>query len=145
MKKIIEGRVYNTETAKLLGEFSYSNRRDFNYFSEELYRTKSGAYFLYGEGGPASRYSKQVEQNSWTGGEEIRAMSPQGARAWAEEHLDADEYAEIFGEPDEASDERDALNVSIPTALKFKLDRIREETGKSLTQIVEEILEAHFA
>lgn len=141
MKKIIEGRVYNTETAKLLGEYTYSNRRDFNYYSEELYRTKSGAYFIYGEGGPASRYSKQVEQNSWTGGREIKAMSPQGARAWAEEHLDADEYAEIFGEPDEAGDERVALNLTISASTKAKLERMREETGRSISQIVEDMIE----
>ncbi len=140
MKKIIEGRVYNTETAKLLGKYSYSNRTDINYFSEKLYRTKSGAYFLYGEGGPASRYSKQVEQNSWTGGEEIRAMSPQGARAWAEEHLDADEYAEIFGEPEEAGDERVALNLTVSAVAKAKLEGMREDTGKSMSQIVEDMI-----
>lgn len=140
MKKIIEGRVYNTETAKLLGEFSYSNSRDFNYFTEELYRTKSGAYFLYGEGGPASRYSKQVEQNSWTGGCDIRSMSPQGARAWAEEHLDADEYEEIFGEPEEAGDDRVPLNLSVSAKTKAKLEIMREDSGKSISQIVENII-----
>lgn len=140
MKKIIEGRVYNTETAKLLGEYSYSNRTDINYFSEKLYRTKSGAYFLYGEGGPASRYSKQVGQNRWTGGEEIRAMSPQGARAWAKEHLDADKYAEIFGEPEDASDERVPLNLTISAAARTKLERMREDTGKSMSQIVEDMI-----
>lgn len=140
MKKIIEGRVYNTETAKLLGEFSYSNSRDFNHFTEELYRTKSGAYFIHGEGGPASRYSKQVEQNSWTGGQEIRAVSPQGARAWAEANLTADEYAEIFGEPEEAGDERVALNLTVSATTKAKLEKMREDTGKSMSQIVEDII-----
>jgi hypothetical protein len=140
MKKIIEGRVYNTETAKFLGSYQHSHRNDFSFYKEELYRTKSGAYFLYGEGGPASRYSKQVEQNRWTGGEEIRAMSPQGARAWAEEHLDADKYAEIFGEPEEAGDERVALNLTISAATKAKLEKMREDTGKSMSQIVEDMI-----
>lgn len=140
MKKIIEGRVYNTETAKFLGSYQHSYRNDFSFYKEELYRTKSGAYFLYGEGGPASRYSKQVGQNRWTGGEEIRAMSPQGARAWAEEHLDADKYAEIFGEPEEASDERVPLNLTISAAAKTKLERMREDTGKSMSQIVEDMI-----
>jgi len=146
VKRIIEGRMYNTETAKLLaGGSNGLPRNDFYYWEEDLYRTKSGAYFLHGRGGPASRYAVSSGQNSWSGGQQIIPLPAEQAREWAEEMLTAEEYAEIFGEPDEASDERDALNVSIPTALKFKLDRIREETGKSLTQIVEEILEAHFA
>ena len=67
-------------------------------------------------------------------------MSPQGARAWAEEHLDADKYAEIFGEPEEASDERVALNLTISATTKAKLEKMREDTGKSMSQIVEDMI-----
>ena len=145
MKKIIEGRQYNTETARLLGKgYSKYPRNDFNFWQEALYLTKSGAYFIHGEGGPASRYSVSSGNNSWSGGEKILPLSPSDARDWAEELLDAEEYAKIFGEPDEASDEREVLNVSISANLKFKIDREREETGKTLSQIVEEILAEKF-
>lgn len=36
MKQIINGKLYNTETASYIG----SNRSDFHYFEEELYRKK---------------------------------------------------------------------------------------------------------
>jgi hypothetical protein len=41
----------------------------FRWVCEELYRKRTGEYFLYGEGGPMSKYSRQVEQNGWAEGE----------------------------------------------------------------------------
>ena len=49
MKKIIEGKTYNTETALLLGDWQNLWKGDYHYCREELYRTKKGTYFLYGE------------------------------------------------------------------------------------------------
>src|SRR5690606_40408270 len=71
MKKIINGKRYDTETAQFIGSASYSNRTDFRFWSEELYRKKTGEFFLYGEGGPASKYGRKIEQNTWSGGEQI--------------------------------------------------------------------------
>ena len=51
MKKIINGKMYNTETAKYCGGYEFSNCGDFNYVCEELYQKKTGELFLYGEGG----------------------------------------------------------------------------------------------
>ena len=43
MKKIIDGRMYNTETAKCVGEWSNAGTwRDFNHMEEALYRKKNG-------------------------------------------------------------------------------------------------------
>ncbi|SHK06544.1 hypothetical protein SAMN02745975_03562 [Geosporobacter subterraneus DSM 17957] len=47
MKKIINRKVYNTETAELLGKYWNSlGNDDFNYLHEELYITKKGNMFL---------------------------------------------------------------------------------------------------
>ena len=51
MKKIINGRLYNTESAKKVGY--YNNGRiynDFSFFEETLYRKRTGEFFLHGEG-----------------------------------------------------------------------------------------------
>lgn len=142
MKKIINGALYNTDTAKLLGEWcSNYNPSDFSFCEEKLYRTKSGKYFLYGSGGPMSKYSRSIGDNNWSGGEHIEPMSPAAAREWAEEHLSADEYSEIFGEPDEAGDYREALSISVPAETKRKLEKMRENTGKSISQIIEEMVD----
>lgn len=97
MKKIINGKMYNTETAALKGLDSYSNTRDFAYWLEELYQKKTGEFFLYGKGGANSKYSRSCGQNEWCGGEDIIPMTVEEARAWAEKHLNADEYQDVFG------------------------------------------------
>lgn len=139
MKKVIDGKLYNTETAKCLGEWGNNlGGNDLNFLRESLYLTKSGAYFLHGEGGANTRYSVTVGNNSWSGGETIKPMSPVSAREWAEEHLTADEYTEIFGEPDEASDTKVTLNLTVSAEFKNMLIKMREETVKSISQIIEE-------
>lgn len=102
MKKIINGKMYNTETAKVLGT-AYSNAavNSFEYWEETLYKKKTGEYFLYGHGGAASQYARRVDANSWSDGDGFTPLTESGAKIWAEKYLDVDEYCEIFGEPEE--------------------------------------------
>lgn len=101
MKKIINGKVYNTETAKeLASRWNGRSERDFNCITETLYRKKTGEYFLHGEGGPNTSYAKRFG-NSWGYGERIIPYTEEEAKAWAEKHLDGDEYIDIFGEVEE--------------------------------------------
>ena len=102
MKKIVNGKKYDTETAKAIAYYSApGDVRDFAYFEETLYRKKTGEYFLYGKGGPASVYSRSCGQNEWAGDEKIKPFTEYEARAWAERCVDADEYEAIFGEVEE--------------------------------------------
>ena len=101
MKKIINGRLYNTKTATLMGTASYSYPGNFEYWKEDLYRKKTGEFFLCGEGGPMTKYSRKTGQNEWSGGEEIIPLTVEEAQEWAERYLDADEYEEIFGKVEE--------------------------------------------
>jgi hypothetical protein len=101
MKKIINGKKYDTETAKELA------RRDngfgcseFDYVEETLYRKRTGEFFLYGTGGAASRYSTHCG-NMWYGDERIMPLTEEEAKEWCEEYLDGDEYEGIFGEVEE--------------------------------------------
>ena len=139
MKRIINGKMYDTNTAKFLGSDSYSNGRDFHNWSEELYQKRTGEFFLYGEGGPMSRYARSCGDNSWSGGEDIIPLSVGKAREWAEEHLSADEYGEIFGIPDEG-DEVVTLHVQIPAAIGAKLKTGAAEAGTSVKAYVEKLL-----
>ena len=101
MKKIINGRMYNTETAKMVGEWNNGRYGDFGYCSESLYQKKTGEFFLYGEGGPMSKYVVSCGSNSWGGGEMITPLNEKEAKQWSEHHITADEYENIFGEVDE--------------------------------------------
>lgn len=139
MKKIINNKLYNTETARELGQDSYSNYTDFNYWHEVLYQKRTGEFFLYGEGGPMSRYARSIDQNSWSGGEKIMPLSAANARQWAEEHLDADDYEAIFGLPDEDA-EKVMLSVQLPADLSALIRQNAADRGISLTAYVEEAL-----
>ena len=140
MKKIINGKLYDTTTAKSIGSDSYSNRREFNYWYEELYQKRTGEFFLYGEGGPMSRYARTIGQNEWSGGEEIMPLSYSKAREWAEKHLTVDECTEAFGVPDEDAEDA-VLHAKIPAQIMAKLKTKSAESGESVTKIINDILQ----
>ena len=97
MKKVINGKRYDTETAALVAADSYSNYGDFGYWAEELYHTKKGNWFLVGEGGAMSPYARSVGQNETAGGEGITPLTWGKALVWLETHTsDADTFEEYF-------------------------------------------------
>lgn len=98
MKKVINGILYSTETATLVASDSYSNPTDFNYWEEELYKTKKDNWFLVGSGGPSSRYSRSVDLNSWAGSRDnIVPLDHHEAMAWLERAGEDDLVIEHFG------------------------------------------------
>lgn len=101
MKKIINGKKYDTETATMLGDYwNGYGASDFNYVSEKMYLKKTGEYFLACEGGPLTQYGEFSGGNR-TYGEEIIPMTLKEAKEWAVKNMDADSYEEIFGEVEE--------------------------------------------
>lgn len=102
MKKIINGKVYNTETATMLAYWDNGYLvNDVNRVEKVLYRTKRLRYFLYIMGGPATCYAKRKGTN-WCAGYEIVALDAKQARAWGEKYMDVDSYIKEFGEVEEA-------------------------------------------
>ena len=97
MKAIITGKLYDTDTATLLGETNYSQPGDFFAWSEKLYRTKNGTYFLWGIGSCQSKYRVQVARNEWSGSSKLILMTVDKAKEWAEEYMPAEDYINIFG------------------------------------------------
>lgn len=102
MKAIINGKSYNTETAGELGSDSFGYASDFHHWHEALYRTKGGAYFTAGEGGPLSPYARTVGQNERSGGSAIYPLTEAEARSWMEWHCSPEAYVAAFGAPEEA-------------------------------------------
>lgn len=123
MKKVIKGKVYDTETAKKLGYYEPNPyQSDFHWYCETLYQKKTGEFFLHGEGNAASPYSKSCGQNEWCGSETIKPLTYAEAQKWTEEHLDGDDYCKIFGEPDEDA-EGEKMTVRLSAAAASKLAR----------------------
>lgn len=85
MKQVINGKLYNTKTAKKI--CSYNNGLsvgDFCRCDFELYRTKSGNFFAHGSGGANSIFSRSVGQNTWSGGSGIVPIDAGQALMYAE-------------------------------------------------------------
>ena len=97
MKKIISGRRYDTATATLVHEASANcPRNDFAWWSEDLYRTPKGIWFVVGEGGPMSRYAHTVGNTTTGSSDELRPISAQQAREWLEHYGTAELVEEHF-------------------------------------------------
>lgn len=76
MKKTINKKVYNTDTAKKLGQFASGFFGDPAGYEEILYVTKKGAYFLHCNGGDASKYPAET----------IIALTDAEANEWIDAH-----------------------------------------------------------
>lgn len=139
MKKIINGKLYDTDTAKGLGSWSNGEWGDFSHVEETLYRKRTGEFFLHGEGGPMTQYAKSCGNNSWSGGEKIIPLSAAKAREWAEGKLDANDYAAIFGMPDEDAG-KVTLCVQLPADLNALIRAGASESGQSIAAYVERLL-----
>jgi hypothetical protein len=93
MRKVIDGKCFDTETATLLAEAQSGGYVDeFHSWQEGLYRTPRGRFFTAGYGG--------LLYNSWHGNG-IRPLSDAEARQWVETHVNG-EFEDVFGEAEEA-------------------------------------------
>ena len=72
MKKTIRSKVYDTEAAELVASRYSGTYGDPTGYSEELFRTAEGFFFLYTAGGEESPYAV----------EKIKAMSADAAEKW---------------------------------------------------------------
>ena len=138
MKKIINGKLYDTDTAKEVGSIYHGNGpRDFHHYSEVLYKKRTGEYFLYGEGGPMSRYAKSCGQNQWSGSESIEPLSYKSAQEWAEHNMDADDYMTEFGPVSEDDGgERTVMTISLAAAVADRIRREAQENGMSVSALI---------
>ena len=139
MKKTICGKRYDTNTAKEIGCYGYSNRGDFAFWEETLFQKRTGEFFLHGVGGPASKYAETTGQNQWSGGEKIIPLDFENARKWAEKHMEADDYESTFG-PVEEDDSKRSVSLSLPNTAVETLKRLAAESGKSQSEIVTEMI-----
>ncbi len=96
MRKIIEGKIYDTNTATEIGTWSNNlSTRDFRNETTTLYITKKGNFFMAGESGPMGSYAYSVG-NVTSGGEGMFVLTKEEALEWAERHLDVKEYEKYF-------------------------------------------------
>lgn len=141
MKKVIRGRLYDTEKAVLVGEFydEAMPEEDLSFYREELYRKRTGEYFLYGIGNAGSKYS--VWRGSTASGtEKIIPFSYQQAKEWAEENLPRAVYENEFGIP-ERNDDKTIMSFNLKIGNIEKLKVISAKQDKPMSSIIDELIE----
>lgn len=139
MRKVINGRLYDTDKAHRVGE--WDNGRfptDFDYEQETLYRKKTGEYFIHGEGGARSVYAQERGSDGWRGGERIMPCSYDRARKWVESNLTADEYEAEFGLPDE-DEGQVQLSCKVSAKAMALIRRTAQREGTSIAAVVERL------
>ena len=139
MKRIIDGKRYDTSTAEEIATATHGYKREFSYYEETLYCKRTGEYFLYGYGHGDSKYAKQV-LGSWGPGEDVIPMTYEQARQWAERNLDAEEYEREFGEVPESDGEDVVLSVRVSPATRERLRRMAAESGRSQGAVLDELV-----
>jgi hypothetical protein len=98
MRKIINKKVYDTETAEFVAEYHNGYfRRDFRYEYEGLYKSKKGQFFIHGIGGALSKYSESYG-NGRTGIETIVLLTKEEALEWLSEHNKLEEIEKYFSD-----------------------------------------------
>lgn len=133
MKKIIGGKRYDTETAKLIGTGDNGYPcNDFHWFEESLYLKRTGEFFLHGEGGPLSKYVRSVGNTSY-GDEKLVPITRDEAKEWVEKYLDAEDYEALF----EVEEENSILySVNLPASIYEEIKKQAEEKGVTMKDIV---------
>ena len=117
MKKVIRGRLYDTERARPIGSVFGTG--------ETLYRKRTGEYFL-------------------GAGDRIKPLAYDAARKWAENALDGDEVAAEFGDPEENMDKQ-ILNLSITVCAVEIVKKAAQKKGKSVSETIEALIRENLA
>lgn len=138
MKKVFQGKVYDTTTAKKIAYFD-NGELGFTKCEETLYRKKNGEYFLFGDGGAMTRYATHRGDNNWSGGTDIIPLTIQEAATWGERHMTPDAYDAEFGVvPEDESRELVGYRISVEAAELVR--RESRATGRTVSQVVDALI-----
>nr|DAF27431.1 MAG TPA: antitoxin [Caudoviricetes sp.] len=141
MKKIIDNKKYNTDTAKELGSVRINEGDGLYEVEETLYQKRNREFFLYGWGGAATKYSERVGSNNWCSGARIMPLSYDEAREWAERNLSTDEYESIFGVVSEGEKGgKSNVTFHLSKDIIAEIDRLSAKKALSKSEIIEKAI-----
>ena len=140
MKKIIDGKSYDTETAlKIACYYSEDSPAAPTCLQETLYRKKTGEFFLHGKGGAESKYAKLRGGKQWCGGEAIIPLPYESAQSWAEKKLDAIQYEGIFG-PIAESNAKKTVTLYLQENILEQAKRAAQKKNMPISAFVEMVM-----
>ena len=144
MKKVINGKCYNTETSKKIGEYwNGLGTNDFTHIEEDLYVNSKGTYFLVGSGGAMTKYSWSEGNTSGGRANVVTPMTKDEAMEWLEEN-DNKGYIKHFGTPEEAEpdDNRERVTFMLDSKLIDRLRAMSKETDVPMSRYMDKAIQA---
>ncbi|QNQ83773.1 hypothetical protein FP435_04610 [Lactobacillus sp. PV037] len=154
----LHGLSYDPEKAKfIVGYTPYISVNDNSFFTEGLYKKRTGEYFLYGEGNADSPYaSYNKEYNGYQPGTKIKPLKFDEAKAYFDKY-DSDEYSDADGnflEEDavkrlydkefgkiEVSEAKKIKSFSLKESTTKKIARIAQSQGKTQSEVIDMLVE----
>lgn len=125
MRTVINHKVYDTATAKLLGACDCSGDSPSAAHVEALFRKRTGEHFLFAR--------------TAAGYENISPCSYEEAHLWASAHLCGRALEDAFSKPD---GETYRIDCTVSAACKSEIDRRRAVSGRTVAQVVEDAFAA---
>ena len=129
MKRIVDGKTYNTETATRIAAVPDDHRNPETH--DALYQTRFGALFRY--------YGGLTPEGDYY--EILKPLDPAEAQAWLERGDFVEEIEKLFGEQPEAGDRETRLTVRIPDSLKTRIEGLAAANKQSLNAWIMRCLE----
>lgn len=138
MKRIIEGKTYNTETSIKLHSVSNWDSLDAKWSCpfeqvEILYQTRHGALFLV----TICDDPEDVDK--------LTPLAPSEAQKWLEENNCVEIIEKLFGEMPEAGESESRITLRMPDTLKNKIELMAQKNGQSMNAWIVKKLEQAIA
>ncbi len=98
MQQIINRKLYDTDKAEQIATHApLTDKGNFHYLIETLYKTTDGEYFLHGDGGAATKWAEKIGRQR-TPGEELQLLTDEEALDWCQENaIDTEILIKAFG------------------------------------------------
>jgi hypothetical protein len=131
MKRIIDGKTYNTETATRLAEAVMHPQEDALF--DDLYLTRHGAFFRHF--GDLSLHADHPDFMR------LEPLDPADAQKWLERHDFVDVIEKLFGTQPEAGEAESRVTVRMPDSLKSRIEKLAASNNQSLNAWIMRCLE----
>lgn len=126
-KKVIDGRRYDTDTAREVGKSTYIDEA--HRWIETLYRKNTGEYFLHRWIGNGEKVFEE-----W-----LIPVTIGAAQDWAKDNLTAEEYKQLF-ESSEDSQTKRIVTFSLTEATIEKISQTAVRNGCSKSEVIERVM-----
>ena len=135
MKKVINGKVYDTDKAQCVAQAHHDNIMDADGKSlkQWLYQKKTGEYFVCAIG--AAITLQNIYQHGYKPNAGIYPLTYEQAQKWAERELTAEKWEEIFGDPED-DDSRVSVNLSMAAKEAEIIKRNAAKSGMTVSAYI---------